>query len=500
LSTFKEIKELRTSGKLEEAYQKASDWLESDEDSEWAKRSMGFVLIDFLKIEAKEKNIDAFRDRLQELINIGFSEEDNIILENIAWAVGQLIFKLRKDNGIPNSTYLQIFQDISSITFPAPLKGYSFLFKAFHKVFKETPNYVGFVNWWDISNFSKTDFEKEEYNGKKIMSIGEQAYIAYSKTLLSKLSFTQSATEYNAHIQQVRDFIPKIEQIALSYPELQYPGYYHGKLLLALGATDEALSVFLPFAKKQNKQFWVWDLLGDFFKDDIEKQTACYCQSLLCHSPAEFFVNVREKLTKCLIAQNEYECAKYEIIEVLKLREAQGWKISNKIQDWQKEMWFLNAQSISSNSSFYKQNSRLANSLLYKEIPKKIAVIDYINKPKGIANWLIGKNKKGFFRYKNFIHTLRIGDLVELQLESDSNKILTARISTDINSELKKEFNGFIRLHNSGRFGFVDDIYISNSIRGFKSLKEDDYLVGIAILSFDKKKDRFGWKAIRLDA
>ena len=44
---------------------------------------------------------------------------------------------------------------------------------------------VEFFEWWNIDNLMPEDYQPfKMYNGKKIMSLAEQAYIAYSKALL----------------------------------------------------------------------------------------------------------------------------------------------------------------------------------------------------------------------------------------------------------------------------------------------------------------------------
>jgi hypothetical protein len=54
-----------------------------------------------------------------------------------------------------------------------------------HKGMKESHRYIEFADWWDFKNFRPEDFQKEKMpNGKEVMAIAEQAYIAYAKHLL----------------------------------------------------------------------------------------------------------------------------------------------------------------------------------------------------------------------------------------------------------------------------------------------------------------------------
>ena len=59
-----------------------------------------------------------------------------------------------------------------------------------------------------------------------------------------------------------------------------------------------------------------------------------------------------------------------------------------------------------------------------------------------------------------------------------------------------KSFNGTLRLNQEKGFGFVDHIYIDRKL--IRKLKDGMKVKGRAIKSFDKKKNREGWKAITI--
>jgi len=94
-------------------------------------------------------------------------------------------------------------------------------------------------------------------NGKEVMAIAEQAYIAYAKHLLPKQ--TQHG-EIIFNKDKAEAFLPVLSQIVEDYPQFQYPAYFNAKLLLALGDKDNMLESLLPFAKKKRNDFWVWEL------------------------------------------------------------------------------------------------------------------------------------------------------------------------------------------------------------------------------------------------
>ena len=71
-----------------------------------------------------------------------------------------------------------------------------------------------------------------------LMTLAERAYIASSKALLSQND-----------PMRIKEFLPKLDWLMNNYKEMTYPGYFYGKLLLALGSNrDDALKAIIPFA------------------------------------------------------------------------------------------------------------------------------------------------------------------------------------------------------------------------------------------------------------
>ena len=145
---------------------------------------------------------------------------------------------------------------------------------------KESNRYIEFADWWDFKNFRSEDFQKEKMsNGKEVMAIAEQAYIAYAKHLLPKQTPNGDVVFSK---EKAEAFLPVLSQVVEDYPQFQYPAYFNAKLLLALDSKDNMLESLLPFAKKKRNDFWVWEILAEAFSSDPEKVFACYCKCIFC--------------------------------------------------------------------------------------------------------------------------------------------------------------------------------------------------------------------------
>ena len=67
-----------------------------------------------------------------------------------------------------------------------------------------------------------------------------------------------------------------------------------------------------------------------------------------------------------------------------------------------------------------------------------------------------------------------------------------------ITNEALKEFDGEIKLIEGSGIGFIDDVFISKNLIQENNITQDQAIGGRAILSFNKKKNNWGWKAINI--
>jgi len=504
--SFKEATELRKLGNLEEALKMANQDLEKESENIWNKRSIAWVYHDYLRDFATKENFEKFMVYLIKLKALDLPADEKMVFDSCAYQIGKLIFSFANDEHIDYSKVNSLFENIKTFHFTKPSESYSFLYKAFHKCYKNWTNYPQFADWWGFDNFSSQDYLSEEFKGKKIMPVVEQAYIAYSKKLIegehAKIG-TIALAQKTINAGKIKEFLPKLDIIIETHPEYQYPPYFKAKLLLALGNEKEVLTNFIPFAKKKRNDFWVWELLADTFQPEDEKKIACLCKALSLKTPNEFLINTRQKLTEILIKHNKFQEAKTEIVKILLTRNENNWKIPKQISEWARQEWFKNNASLKDNSSFYKQYLKSAEEILFADIPEEVVVVEFINENKSIINFVKDKSKHGFFSYSGMIEKPKIGDLINVRFSGEGQdgfyKVLSIKkSSSDSVCNSIKLFQGKLKMREPASFGFVEDIFVEPSLIVKHELNKNDMIKGKAILSFNKKKNEWGWKAIEI--
>jgi hypothetical protein len=494
----KEIKELREKGKLAEAYAMAKAELDLQPDNIWCMRNISWVYYDYLNQNAG--NLQSFLKVISQLMTLQLPTEEVMFYDNICIPISKAVRLLNDENPYQIQKLHALFDAIKNIPFNKDGKWYSVMFGAFQKHMKYSSRHIEFVDWWGFENFKTDDYISQAgKDGKPIMSLVEQTYIAYAKQLLPKKN-ENGVFVFNK--EKAVEFIPKLIQIENSQPDYQFPSYYIAKLLMAAGDEEYLFDYLLPFVKKKRNNFWVWELLADAFKEDSEKVLACYCKALLCKSPEEMLVGLRQKMARLLISQNYFTEAKTEINLLVEAKNKKGSRVPNEVIIWQTLPWFNDARTQKSNISFYHKFAYQAESILYSDIPEELIFVDFVNKDKKIVNFFNAKEDTGFFKYERFLKNVNVGDVLKVRVQNGSREsiyqLYTCIIYEDalFKSNFIKEIEGKVKIKPGKSFGFLEDVFIHPSIVSKHKLEDGQHFQSKAIKSYNREKKQWGWKII----
>lgn len=501
--SIREVIQLCKADRLDEALQIVSANLESDPENIWNKRAAAWVFYYHLKKYTQPDSFEGLKENLTKIKDLQLPEDEKMVFDNCAWQIGSLVFTLQKTEHVDYGKINELFEIVKDFHFTKPSEAYSFIYKAFHKGYQNWSSYLTFADWWNFENLRSEDYLKEEFKGKKMMSIAEQAYIAYSKKLLEGEPLDPFGQQRVIDKEKIQSFLPKLDSLIEKHPDYQYPPYFKAKLLLASGSDENVLSAFIPFAKQKRNDFWVWELIAEIFSEDKDIQFACYCKALSLKTPEDFLVKLRQSFSEMLIEKKMYNEAKTEIQKVIATREKHEWKLPNQIVQWTEQEWYKSATAKKDNQDLYSNHIKQAEEVLFQDIPEEIIAIEFVNENKSMLNFVKDKQKFGFFNYSGNLTKPQIGDLLKVRFNGDGQdgfyKILTAKkIDSDVKSDALKDFEGTIKIISPQNFGFIEDIFIDPKIIEESKLTDGQTVKGRAILSFNKKKNEWGWKAIEI--
>lgn len=479
--SFQEINELRKAGRLDEAFDIADAELKNKPDDIWLKRAMAWILYDQLK------NGEELVEKLAAIVNLDMGFGENMFFDNLAWAVARRINAISKYSGIIDDSFAML----KKLKF-GKSDGFSALFRSFHRLRAEWTSYLEFCDWWDFDNFMPKDFEEFKVDKREIMSLAEQAYIAYAKALIVR----------NNH-EKILAFIPKLELLHLNHKKYQYPPYYLAKLYQKVGDNPGATKVLLPFVLSKPNDYWVWQLLGDVSAES-EMRFSCYSKALTCKIKAEMSVAIKEAYAVMLAEREMYSEASVEISQAINVRKTNSWKITPTLQMLSSKDWYDESKISGSNRNCYLSHTELADSLAMSGMPKCTLLITGINQQKQIANYITSERKVGMFLYPRGLKTPpKIGDtydaIFSVMKPDGFGKVIKLGQceNPSVWDEKIVDFCGIIKVADDRTFGLVKDngktIFIPKALLG--KTQDRSKIEGRAVASWDKTMNRPGWQA-----
>ena len=492
MATVKDITNMCRAGQTMAAYEQAkADWQAAPQDV-WAQREMGWALYYLIKEDNANGKGDALFDRLGTLAQLDLLADDAMLMENILWKVDEYVKTLRNDDFQKVS---RLFGLLKTFHF-TPSRPYSYLLKLILK-FSGWNELGAFIEWWDMEHFLPEDYQQwETEDRKKMMSLVERVYIAYSKELIREGDKDKIAT-----------FIPQMEKLMEQHPDMLYPGYFCGKLMIALGAdADEALKKIAPFAKKKSGEFWVWQLLGELFShESSNRQLACLLRAAHCKTKEMFLGKVRMRIVALLLNNKDYARAKYHIDRMVRTYLSQGWRLPYEVQCWARERW---VQTTPADSSDPLDFMTITNELLFHDAKQAIAVITYVDAANKRVAFVYGTKKRAMVKFAKWNIKVKPGLVAKIKYTEDNGKmgqVISAGYGqdTDLNGlDYVKRVKGKVSRKEGQPFAFLKEgatsVFIAPNLLQQCPCADGEQVEALTVLDYNKKKDAWNWIAVTI--
>ncbi len=490
MTDYDNIKALRDRGDYTAAYELCMTVKSNDPECLWVYNQIGLSISGILKNIADKDNADAFLTRLQEYADLNKERHiEQFVTNTLIWRIRSFVVTCISKDMVLEDLLYKVFAIMQQIDFDPKDENYGVLLGAFVKA-KTWGGLKAFINWWDLNNIKDKDCESYRMdNGKSIMSVAEQAYIAYARILIAE------AEAHTTDVDKALEYAYLLGTVANNHTDFQYPGYFQAKLLMAINRKDDARAALILFIKKHNNLYWVWDLMGDA-QDDIDLRISCYCKALTCPVKDSFLRKLHFKLCDILLKKEMYNEAAAELRMAIEVSANNGWSVPYKYKDYTVEQWFKQAEN-SNNKEFYKRNTNLAEQLAYADYPQMEILVYRINKDKQVANFVTPDHKAGFFSCKSI--KCRVGSTYICRMENDGGnhyKVYACEPTDGVEAGLIKEFSGILSIKQGG-YGFVEDVFIPASM--LKDFENNTFVSGKVGLSYEEKKDKWGWTALQLN-
>lgn len=486
MAGLNEIMALCKSGQVLDAYNQAIADLKQEKP--WAKLTTGKALYYFIRKDAEEGCYEQLIAHLDEMLSLEQLTPDN---ENTIFWIGYFAKKHLTPTGFDTPTKLSaLFSRLKNFTFTSG-KAYSALLEGFIRC-DAWQELADFFDWWNLENLTNDDYKPVEISkGRKIMSVAERAFIAKSKALLRQND-----------LGRIEEFLPQMDTLMNEHPEMIYPGYFYGKLLLSLGSTPEdALKVIVPFAKRKSTEFWVWQLLSDVFINDQDKQLACLIRAVHCRTQENFLGKVRIKLASLYIQRNQLDLAKFQIDKVTQCYLPQGWHLPYEVDCWIHQPW-INTVNSSDKTPF--DYMAITDDILGEKTEEAIAVVTSFNYYNPYVTMVYGLGK----RMSQSLHIkVEVGTILKLNFVIESNgkqRVLHAKkCKYPLDLDYAKVVEGIIKRKSEWPYAFLhyrgETAFVAPPVANKYKVKEGETVKCLIVYDFDNKKNSWNWVVINVN-
>lgn len=498
MHSYYEINEIRKHGNFQKAFEMTNEVVAENPQCPWVYNLQANCIVDLMSgcaTMAKREEFFAYLQRFADIVKV--RSLDGFTTSRSIWPIRAFVVDSISAGNLYDDLLNRVLAIIQQINYNPQDKNYGILLGAFLKAKNKTRQWVGmktFIEWWNLDNIKDKDCEQYTMdNGRKIMSTAEQAYIAYAKILLAEIA------ENKADTAVVKNYIDILGSVVEKHPDFQYPPYFRAKLLLAIGSNEEAVRVLLPFAQKKNKDFWVWQLLGEAVSDP-ELRFSCYCKALTCQSKDDMLCKMHLKMCDLLLSRQLYNEARTELDAAIELYRRNQWHLSLVYQDYTQEQWYVNAQADKNNNALYSGHVFEAEELMFTDKPMFEIVVTFIDTNTHRTYFSTTDKQRGCFKADRMPRRKqpKVGDILKCRMENvDGRWILyTIEKLTDCSAYedvLVRHVEGRVEIKGSG-VGFLGDVFIQAKM--LEGIDQGASIKCTAVLSYNKLKSEWGWSAV----
>lgn len=421
--------------------------------------------------------------------------DESVSPEALAWTVFYLVRAAIKEEKISKEVVFEVLGKMLEKVQPDGKLVYKLILQQLIKAPESWWDGHSLTDWVDyLGGFGvleKEDFEKAEYEGKKLICLAERLHIAYSKALLREKA---DPSRIQAYLDQV------VTSLLEPHQHMLYVPYFKAKLLLSSGSREEGLKAFLPFAKRKSGEFWVWQVMAEAHQDQPELYLACLCKAMICRTSAEFLSGIRERLISYLIQAKEYDWAKTELDQLVAIREKMGWGLRANHRQLLGSKWYGEAAQVDLKSR-YSSLIPQAEAILGIQQQTVLVLVTGWQEDKQVMQFVTAEGKSGWAGIRQKV---RVGELYlfrgEVKEESRSRcERLEPAGEHAERGKFFREVSGQLVQRVGQDFGFVSGVFVEPRWIKQLGLKSGDRVKGEAMLSPVKGKKEAGWKMIKLE-
>lgn len=554
LVTSKDVFEARREGNLDRAYTMAKTLMEQPNPSQWDIRACAWCLIDLIKranAMNEEAEVELYQGELQKL---AIDEADEVLFKQTLYALRlgspamkelSAIKQLKDTGNIQEATnkakflYAEFPDDVTV------KRSYAWcLYKILQQKAKEVPINIQHVTgcldelfslglsqevsllrciWGTVLSIENVeghialynyvlqmDFDKlEECDYQVAPYVGSDGKHHEWPSLVMRV-LKKSLDSLNRYVDKtiIHHLCDITEERMQSLTENTFFLQWSlAKAYLLVGEMDKAQDIILHLLQSKPSSFWLWNGLAETMAGDHDMALSCYAKSLTCQCDLQFNGRAKLGIIQELVALGQYAVASAEVQALHSYRTKEGHKVGETLTQYMHADWYV-PDDTAVDAGFYKNHSVAATELLNKFLPTTIGVITYISE-KAHKAFIVAEGDILLTYHYDDAASIREMDVVSVvytTYERPDGTTGFQAVSCELTDQeapntLIKQFGEKIKVIGSGMaFTVKHNVFIDKQLVERHQLMNGDVVSLMAIRSFNKKKNSWGWQAVNIDS
>lgn len=138
---------------------------------------------------------------------------------------------------------------------------------------------------------------------------------------------------------------------------------------------------------------------------------------------------------------------------------------------------------------------------------KRVGVVSNVNREKKVIGFILSKDISGVVEFSNGSAAIVDGDAIEFYLSVFFNKrgetryrgLCATKTQKEPSDALRCEFSGDVEKINEFGLAGSKPVFIPPPLMKKHQIRENEFIRGVAILNYNKRREEWGWKAVSID-
>ena len=488
----------RSTAELRASYRQARARFEADPQNPQHRRALGWVYADLLKEtsgQAQPGSTDTSRMLRGLALIADFPMPDEARWrESVAWSVCRFLLR-HKPATLPLGPLAEVVSRAGAFIPAEPGLLRSVWWKALLRHAATGIDWLGLVaqHGWE-GTFRPEDEQPQPYgDGKTAGPLLEGLIQAVCRQLLQSVVLPD---------ERAAPWLQRLSDLTARHPDWDFLPYYHAKLLLRLDRTDEAMAVFLPFARRKKKEFWVWSMLAELVAPELAP--ACFARALSLGAPEIFLVKVRQRVAAWLIQEARWADARAEIDRLVATRRASNWPVPADVQRWLNDDRYTQSDAAPL-GHWYGALLPRADALLWSDSSEAVVLVTGLDATGQCVYVAIDARTTGRFPAGKFGLNPAVGDRLVLRysrVEKNGRVQLRVHAATATDAALShlqiRTVTAPLRPVADKGVGFVGNVYVPADLLAAYTGLPGALVTVAAVEAWDAVKQKSGWRAFRI--